>query len=268
MGSALEKQTCEALWTAIDQGNAGEVRNILTVLGAAKVKKLLVETEKRDPEAHNQYGNGFAALHRLCWVEDKNGKQMEVFKVLKEFNVDVNMKCPDRFNWTPLHIAAQRASLAFIKELIASDASPYFLDNNVDTPLRIACRLGRFDVVKYLIEETSSDPTNTLCGPAALGDCKLIEYLLEHKASVNAVDRDSRTPLVHAVVEGKVDAVKLLLAAKADLQVQDWRGSTAYELSKQFNHDEITKMLLEAAGGEKAAVVNEPSVAEEVEMTI
>ena len=55
-----------------------------------------------------------------------------------------------------------------------------------------------------------------------LGDA--VKFLLANKADVNAKDREGLTPLYRAAAEGYIDVVQLLLENKADVNVTNVKG--------------------------------------------
>lgn len=70
---------------------------------------------------------------------------------------------------------------------------------------------------------TSTACTHTLPSPIYF----FPHQLLELGARINAIDRSKATALHLAVQFGQSAAVRLLAAAEADLEAQDWSGRTA-----------------------------------------
>jgi ankyrin repeat protein len=56
-----------------------------------------------------------------------------------------------------------------------------------------------------------------------------------HNNPINALDRDSRTPLMYAVLSNSEIAVKTLLDANADISILDKNGLTAYYMTDSEN---------------------------------
>ncbi len=54
------------------------------------------------------------------------------------------------------------------------------------------------------------------------------------------------TPLIVATDEGRLELVKLLIEAKADINDQDTVGQTALHLAAGRNYTEIIKLLIKA----------------------
>lgn len=62
---------------------------------------------------------------------------------------------------------------------------------------------------------------------------KLARLLVDHGAALETVDRDDRTPMVHAAMNASLDGVKLLLAAGASPHWCDHRGMTLVKLTRE-----------------------------------
>ena len=64
---------------------------------------------------------------------------------------------------------------------------------------------------------------------------------------MNVKQHDGKTPLMNASENGRADVVRLLLAAKADVNAVDNDGETALMLALQNDHAEVAKLLTSAA---------------------
>jgi len=78
------------------------------------------------------------------------------------------------------------------------------------------------------------------------GDVTAVEALLFVGASVNAWDRNARTSLHYAALEGLADVAKILLNAGAKFDATDTDGETPLHLSAIFGNYNITKILIDA----------------------
>jgi ankyrin repeat protein len=112
-----------------------------------------------------------------------------------------------------------------VKVLLAKGADPNVKDRFGRTPLCIAAKFGRTDVVKALLAKG---------------------------ADINMKDRHShnRTALILAVDNGHIDTVKALLAEGADLNARDKFGETALACAKRCGHMKIARSLKEAGARE------------------
>jgi ankyrin repeat protein len=96
------------------------------------------------------------------------------------------------------------------------------------TPLQLAARHGRIEVVRLLLEKGANvnardaggvTPLHEAAGPA--GPVAVVRLLLEKEANVYAQDDDGKTPLDLAVVCGKPDVVRLLLETGANPEAKN-----------------------------------------------
>ncbi len=76
---------------------------------------------------------------------------------------------------------------------------------------------------------------------AARDDLKSVELLIAFDAGLESVDSDGDSPLMRAVSDGCLDAVRLLLELNADTTKSDWIGWTV----SQAKNEEIKQLLLE-----------------------
>lgn len=121
----------------------------------------------------------------------------------------------------PLHIAAETGELNIVSQLLEQDMDVNIVDSSGRTPLHYACQPVRplwehadamvrggnranrshTNVVKYLVKKganvnvSSHSGETPLIGAAASCDLETVKFLLEHRADVNARDKDGRTAL-------------------------------------------------------------------------
>jgi hypothetical protein len=103
---------------------------------------------------------------------------------------------------------------------------------------------------------------------AARGDTETVDAFLTHGASVNARRGTSqRTPMHAAIVAGRSEAVKMLLAKGADLALVDSAGDAALDLAVAGKRDAIAEILtakgaVRAFGSERAAAAARAAAAQ------
>jgi ankyrin repeat protein/23S rRNA U2552 (ribose-2'-O)-methylase RlmE/FtsJ len=87
-----------------------------------------------------------------------------------------------------------------------------------------------------------------LYGAAKNGHEAVVKLLLEAKADVNVKDNDGWMALHEVAESGHEAAIKLLLEAKADINVKDIYGNrwTALHWAAKKGHEAVVKLLLEA----------------------
>ena len=73
-------------------------------------------------------------------------------------------------------------------------------------------------------------------------------YLLDHKATVDSMDRKFQTPLHHACQHNSGDMVFLLLDSNANMYAQNKKGRTPGDLAKKYKQSDAYKVILQAQG--------------------
>lgn len=89
-------------------------------------------------------------------------------------------------------------------------------------------------------------PSN-LQSAAGLGDVAQAASLLDQGAAIDARDEAGRTPLMLAVLQGRLEVVRLLLARGADPNAADNAGHTPLQQATKSNLQDVAE-LLEKAG--------------------
>jgi ankyrin repeat protein len=120
------------------------------------------------------------------------------------------------------------------------------------SPMYQAAMLKRADAVGRLLELGESPDRSGYFGltplmrAAAHGDMEIMDLLLAHGASVQAVYKlDDFTPLLFAARFGRFGAVKRLLEAGADVNRAASSGRTPLFLAAEGGHADVVRYLLE-----------------------
>ncbi|EDQ92633.1 uncharacterized protein MONBRDRAFT_14154, partial [Monosiga brevicollis MX1] len=111
----------------------------------------------------------------------------------------------------PLHDAAKRGNLSYLRESLAAGVSPNALDKAGSTPLHWAARGGHLECVQELLGQ----PTVRVDVQNKLGD----------------------TPLHNAAWKGSAEVVLALLEHKADRSIVNSNGETPFALAKAKSPD-------------------------------
>ncbi|TYT26079.1 hypothetical protein FZO89_07305 [Luteimonas viscosa] len=145
---------------------------------------------------------------------------------------------------TPLHHAA-RSSDPGVAALLRDASADLDVQNHEGlTPLGVACVAGNWRLARFLLERGAKPgveggtPALVAAASGDEDDPAGVQLLLRHKAKVDARDRDGRTALHVAALQGHAEITAALLDAGADVHARDARESTP---------------LLEAARGAGAA---------------
>ncbi|HET6324087.1 MAG TPA: ankyrin repeat domain-containing protein [Planctomycetaceae bacterium] len=117
-----------------------------------------------------------------------------------------------------------------------------------ESPLSVASRSTRFDLVKYLLS-AGADPSplgwTPLMQATALGSCDDVAWALSDPKHIDEADRCSRTALHLAVLIGDVEKAALLHDQGASLNQGDRSGETALMMAANNGRREMTQWLIE-----------------------
>ncbi|MEO8235205.1 MAG: ankyrin repeat domain-containing protein [Flavobacterium sp.] len=144
---------------------------------------------------------------------------------------------------------ARSGTVENLKILVNKDPEIINTKNeNGFTPLILACYKGNVEVAKFLMEKsktinTSSDMGTPLMASVVKGNNVITELLLQKGANPDLTDNKGTTALMYAAQFQNIDAIKLLLKYKADIEHKDKEGKTAFEFAVFTNNEEIINIL-------------------------
>ena len=115
----------------------------------------------------------------------------------------------------------------------------------VATAPQIASLAASANVARVGGSRSAPQPA-ALQSAAASGDTVQTTALLNQGAALDARDEHGRTPLMLAVMQGRLDVVRLLLNRGADPNIADSAGRTPLEQAKQDNLREVAALLRRA----------------------
>ncbi len=161
--------------------------------------------------------DGTTALHWAARANDLQAADMLL-------RAGANVKLANRYGVTPLHLASTNGNAAMIELLLKAGADPNSALPEGETALMTAARSGSVDAVNTLVARGADvnrkeawRGQNALMWAAAEGHGEVIRALVAHGADIRARSNGGFTPLLFAVREGKIPAVKALLEAGAAL---------------------------------------------------
>ena len=140
-----------------------------------------------------------------------------VVKYLVDTMEDKNPKIDKRHGWTLVHLAAKLGRIDIVKYVMSKVSNIIPKDNHGQTPLHIAATFGKLDVVKLIMEklEIKSPKDNNgktpLHNAARNGNLIVFKYIVENVDEKNPKDNDSNTPLDLARHRGFLELFKLNL---------------------------------------------------------
>jgi ankyrin repeat protein len=154
---------------------------------------------------------------------------------------------------TILHIASVRGNFEIVK-LVADHTRTNVKDNFGFCAFSLACLRGHFEIVSYLYDNCINKPDldleDSLQRSAESGYTKIMQFLLQKGASVNAPNENGETPLSIAChgrhsQHDQYEAVKLLLEHDAQMTIVDSRGYTPLSMALLREQNDIAALLIQ-----------------------
>jgi ankyrin repeat protein len=214
----------------------------------------------------------------------KDGFGFTPLKIAWDLKIDGSESCSAAFNHLKTYLsendpgyrmilAAELGDVKLVRDLISAGADVDTENELEETALVAACREGRVDVAKYLLQKGADTNAalmaaaqggheeiarmllnagvevelGVLSRAAAAGRSTLVELLLEKGADVNesfaSDDEYGATPLISAAAAGHADVVTLLLTKGADPSLKDTEGKTALEVASAAGRRHVVDLL-------------------------
>lgn len=150
-----------------------------------------------------------------------------------------------------LTAALKLESNRVVEALVASPELRVDLANSAgETPLMIAALRGSLDWTRRLVErgaEVNRAGWTPLHYAASGPEPKVVAYLLDRGAAIDALSPNGTTALMMAARYGSLDAADLLLARKADAKLRNQRELGAVDFAKAAGRDALVAKLEQAA---------------------
>jgi ankyrin repeat protein len=209
--------------------------------GSTAVAKALLAAGA-DPTARDTFHKGTPAE----WAGDRP----DVVKLLAKAGGDVD-----------IHLASAIGDLRRVRAIVRKNpravhakiaSRKRLLGALGETPLAIAARYGRGDIVAFLIDHgarAAIDPS-PLPGAVYKGDRAIVERLLDAGADPNAFGPYGHAALHAATIHGKLPMIRLLLSRGARLDLKDKEhDGTALDWAVYHKHDRAAAFI-KARGGQ------------------
>lgn len=159
---------------------------------------------------------------------------------------DVNDE--DYLGRTPLHSAALNGNKNVIDLLLKNKAHVEARSFTGETPLHVAATSGKADAVEILLNNNAKVDANASLGQPihyALPEHKdVVLLLVKNGADVNALDPESKTPLLLAVQGDQKDIVQFLIGAGANVNVSV-NGKSPLFVAVLNNNIEMVDLLIQ-----------------------
>ena len=101
----------------------------------------------------------------------------------------------------------------------------------------------------FLADKSDIFVTLLVSRTALFNQTKLITFLVENGAKVNARDDEGRSPFLNAVAAGHTDSARVLLQLGAEATATDLLLKTSVHLAVENEHLTMLTMLLESRSG-------------------
>jgi ankyrin repeat protein len=204
--------------------------NAAVIKGNLEIVKLLLENAC--PLENVNKKDKMTALHFAA-----SGKHVEIAKLLIEKGANVNAK--DGFGNGPLFRAGNCEEIGVL--LMKNGADPNMENNNGVCPRKNA--IVAYDYIRKYLNDTEKYPaTSNFEEAAKFGDSFGVSYYLAKGADVN---QEGVRALSVAAGKGKIELVKILLAAGAKINEIDIAQNTPLFWAAGEGHLEIVKLLVE-----------------------
>ena len=162
---------------------------------------------------------------------------------------DVNRS--DQFGNTALHWAVAQGFDDLVLLLIEVGARVNVVNEEDQSPLMRACRLGRVKAVDALLEAHAvasaidRNGSTALMKAAAGGQVAIIEKLVERGAQHALMDAHKMSALHHAAHQGQADAIRVLVRVGSSVDTRDGKDWTPLMHAADQGHGSATEALLE-----------------------
>src|SRR6266853_1075733 len=242
----VEAATSLPLVDAVKDGNRAGVRSLLQ-------QKTNVNAAEAD---------GTTALHWAVRADDQ-----ELIHLL--IRAGANARAANRYGVTPLQLAAINGNVTTARALLEAGADPNAALPEGETILMTAARTGQPDVIKVLLDRGANlNAREKWYGETALiwasaeNHPDAVRVLLDRGADVNqtsapltfarrragqsVLSLGSWTALMYAARENALDTGRVLVAARANLDVTDPDGATALVVAIINANYEFAALLIDA----------------------
>ena len=203
-----------------------------------------------DVNAQNQYG-------QTALIRASREGHLEIVKALIETGANLNLQGQAEWTteegWTALIHASWKGRLEVVKSLVDAGADVNLKTKGGMTALVSASEQGHKEVVKVLEAVESrksrdSDPSymSNLIDHASRGNLRAVRDLIDAGADLNLQDKDGVTALMYASDNNHLKIVRILVGAGANINLKTKDKQTALMGVCWKGHLEVVKALVDA----------------------
>lgn len=190
----------------------------------------------------------WSKLHHAVWTCDLTG--------VRDYKGDVNLR--DDLGQCAIHLAAERGNEVIMKHLLERGANTILQDSDGQTALHWAARGGSVNVLALLLRRTECKDNidgrdgqgqTALHIAAEYGNAEAVKRLLVAGADPNIQrDTDGQTPLHRSILEGSGETTQSLLdglnGVGADITLRDKFGRSGLDAAAQRGNISLSQMIL------------------------
>jgi len=253
MGRYTLQEKCEEAWSDLYKGNLCRWE----IVGMEQEKKhvfRVINDGQRSVTPQLQ-----VVLHKQSSIAEVLGRAIaindyEKIALICQSRPQPNINVPDASGMSPLMRACAMAREDIVITLLECGADVNFRNSANRTSLMLACLVGNLNVIKTLVEHKANlklrDRSGASCLHYAIDSnneevVKTVQYLLTHKADVDAQDNQGWTPLMClAANKGTMEIAKILINAKCDVNYSDNIGKTVLMSASLAGNKEMCELLV------------------------
>ncbi|MBI5571367.1 MAG: ankyrin repeat domain-containing protein [Desulfomonile tiedjei] len=168
---------------------------------------------------------------------------------LLTLGADVNTRNDE--NDTPLIVAARSGKAELVKLFLEKGADLEAKNHARFTALAEAARNGHTDSVKLLlaagakVNSKTADGSTPLSLASGQGHDEVVRLLLSHHADIKSRTSAGKTALILAASQGRLKVVTLLAERGADINASDLEGATPWTEAARNGHASVVKFLMQ-----------------------
>ena len=262
------------LWVASVSAGGADLQLIEAIKDHDHETVRALLTQKVDVNARE--GDGATALH---WAVERD--DLETIEALLGAGADVN--AANDYGVTPISLACTNRNATVVKKLLVAGADPNAATSMGETALMTCARTSSADAVAALFDHGASNVNareeshgqTALMWAVTQEDPEVVRLLLGHGADVRArsashllpswlgtgnafeetvmLPHRGSTPLLFAARYGRIDSVRLLLDAGADVNETAPNGESALVMASFSGQGRFAAFLLERGANLNAA---------------